>query len=55
MNLFLKIYKKLDWWMDCYFWVNFYNDRKFHRYNKYMMDKWPEKFKEYNEKSTGPQ
>ncbi len=39
-----KILKKIDWIWDYYFVYFMYNANKLSRYNRYMKNKWGEKF-----------
>ena len=42
-----KLLRKLDWWFDYYIaWMG-YNGMKQDHYVEYMLNKWPEKIKDF--------
>jgi hypothetical protein len=40
-----KLIKEISWVFDYYFAYFMYNERTMHRYNRYMIEKWGERFK----------
>lgn len=41
----MKLLKTLEWYFDFYLAHMLYNDRKFYRYNRYMLEKWGERYR----------
>lgn len=40
-----KLLTEIEWIFDFYFAFMLYNDRKFHRYNRYMLEKWGKRYR----------
>ena len=41
-----RLLTKLDWIFDFYFAHMLYSDRKFYRYNRYMLMKWGKRYRD---------
>lgn len=42
---FKNLIKQLEWSYDYYFLYFLYNPNKIHRYHRYMLEKWGDKYK----------